>query len=173
MNTFKSLNLATGHIHTRRFLLISFSALVLSACNTAPKPTASARIPIQITAYNHTQDYIHQYYIDEKSGGNVRAYGIDGILCCTTIPEKWHEGLTATVKWTTSSGIPGDRRPGAEKETWHEKKVAIEPYTRPVNVIAPHFLPNGEVRLIVSRNLAGSSEYPGPGEPVAPPGWKK
>lgn len=173
MNTLKSLNLATGHIHITRILFIAFFSLFISACSGPQKPAVPARIPIQITAYNHTQDYIHQYYIDGDGGGNVSAYGISGIICCGSIPEKWYEGLTATVKWTTSSGIPGDRSPGAGIPTWHEKKVAIEPYTRPVNVIAPHFLPNGEVRLIVSSQLAGGQGYPGPGRPVAPLDWKK
>lgn len=43
----------------------------LVACSKPPeaKPTAN------LSAYNHTPDYIHQYYVNDQWGGNSWAYG--------------------------------------------------------------------------------------------------
>jgi hypothetical protein len=71
------------------------------------------------------------------------------------------------VKWTTSSSDPkatGDDIVGK----WHEKVVTIEEYKKPAGTLNVHFLPNGQVRLIVSDWVAGFPEYPGPPAPVKP-----
>ncbi|WP_256046177.1 DUF3304 domain-containing protein, partial [Xanthomonas translucens] len=98
---------------------------LLVACKAEPSTTAEA----SISPYNHTEDYIHQLYIDGQWGGNSRPYGGGGsFVCCVTYPRQWHPGLTAKVRWTTSSGIPGGDDP---TETWHEKVVPIERYEKP------------------------------------------
>ncbi|WP_155520603.1 DUF3304 domain-containing protein, partial [Ralstonia solanacearum] len=51
-------------------------------------------------------------------------------VCCLIYPEKWSPGLTAKVKWTTSSSDPnatGD----AAKPHWHEAVVPIDQYSKP------------------------------------------
>ncbi|WP_116358494.1 DUF3304 domain-containing protein [Cupriavidus taiwanensis] len=121
-----------------------------------------------ITAYNHTPDYIHQFYIDDAWGGNSFAYGGGGgFVCCVTYPRKWHQGLSVKVRWTISSSDPNATGAEAE-ETWHEAIVPIEKYDKPGNVNV-HFLPNGNVRLIISSKGAGHPDYPGPDYPVKPP----
>ncbi|MEX6584918.1 DUF3304 domain-containing protein, partial [Ralstonia solanacearum] len=50
---------------------------VLAACSKnddIPDDKATAKI----TAYNHTPDYIHQFYVDDAWGGNSFAYGGGG-----------------------------------------------------------------------------------------------
>ncbi|MEX6584906.1 DUF3304 domain-containing protein, partial [Ralstonia solanacearum] len=50
---------------------------VLVACSRKddiPDDKATA----SITSYNHTPDYIHQFYIDDAWGGNSFAYGGGG-----------------------------------------------------------------------------------------------
>ncbi|MBS0425976.1 MAG: DUF3304 domain-containing protein [Proteobacteria bacterium] len=123
-----------------------------------------------ITAYNHTGDYIHQYYINGQWGGNSFAYeGGGSFVCCAEFPAQWHEGLSATVRWTTSSSDPKATGDAAE-EHWHEKVVPIERYTSEGNLNV-HFLPGGDVRLVVSLAGAGHPDYPGPAYPEKPPGW--
>ena len=50
--------------------------------------------------------------------------------------------------------------------------VPIEEYTVPGGMLNIHFLPEGEVRLIISSKGAGAKNYPGPTYPVKPPDWK-
>lgn len=138
----------------------------LTACATKQDPMDD-KATASITSYNHTPDYIHQFYVDDTWGGNSFAYGGGGkFVCCIVYPRTWSPGLTARVKWTTSSSDPnatGD----AAKEHWHEAVVPIEKYveTGKLNV---HFLPGGRVRLIISSKVAGYPEYPGPAYPVKP-----
>ncbi|MEF3062574.1 DUF3304 domain-containing protein [Ralstonia solanacearum] len=140
---------------------------VLVACSKKDdipdnKATAS------ITSYNHTPDYIHQFYVDDAGGGNSFAYGGGGsFVCCVIYPTVWYPGLKATVKWTTSSSDPNATGDAAQ-EHWHEAVVPIEKYTEP-GTLNVHFLPGGKVRLIISNMGAGHPNYPGPDYPVAPP----
>ncbi|WP_155975914.1 DUF3304 domain-containing protein, partial [Xanthomonas maliensis] len=95
-------------------------------------------------------------------------YGGGGsFVCCVSYPRQWRPGLTATVKWTTSSGIPGIR----SEPVWHEKVVPIEPYDKPGTRLNVHFLPGGQVRLLIWNGGAGSEGYKGPDAPVKPEGW--
>lgn len=117
-----------------------------------------------LEAYNHTADYIHQYYVDGGGGSNIHAYGVSG-NGSWTYPRQWHEGLTAKVRWTTSDSDPN----GSPVETWHERQVPVEPYRTAEGKLHVHFLPLGQVRLILSPLYPGDPGYPGPQPPVPPP----
>jgi Protein of unknown function (DUF3304) len=147
----------------RTWLTVGLAGLLL-ACS---KPAAE-KITANLSPYNHTPDYIHQYYIDGQWGGNSWAYGGGGkFVCCIIYPRQWRPDLTAKVRWTTSSSDPkatGD----AAKEKWHEATVAIERYTEPGTRLNVHFLPKGEVRLLISNKSAGHPDYPGPPAPEKP-----
>lgn len=122
----------------------------------------------QLSAYNHTGDYIHQYYVNGQGGGNSRAYGGGGsFVCCIAYPKTWRPGLVAQVRWTTSSPDPaatGD----AATEHWHQTAVKIDRYLEPGTTLNVHFLPEGQVRLVVSSKSARHPEYSGPKAPVRP-----
>ena len=152
-------------VATRWLAGIVLSLLALTACSGEPADdTATA----SISPYNHTEDYIHQLYVDGGYGGNSRAYGGGGkFTCCIVYPRQWREGLSATVRWTTSSSIPG----GGAEETWHEKIVPIERYERTGTRLNVHFLPDGEVRLLIWNGAAGGPGYTGPDAPEKPSGW--
>ncbi|SPA55460.1 conserved exported protein of unknown function [Cupriavidus taiwanensis] len=148
-------------------VILAALTMMIAACSKS-EGRADDMAASSITAYNHTPDYIHQFYVNDAWGGNSFAYGGGGgFVCCVTYPRKWHEGLTATVRWTTSSSDPnatGDAAVGK----WHEAIVSIEKYDKPGNVNV-HFLPNGKVRIIISSKGAGHPDYPGPDYPVMPP----
>ena len=132
------------------------------AASTHDEATAS------ITSYNHTPDYIHQFYVDGTWGGNSFAYGGGGsFVCCVAYPKNWHPGLTAKVKWTTSSSDP-NAEGDAAKEHWHEAVVSIDRYEDEADTLNVHFLPEGKVRLIISNKGPGQRNYPGPPYPVKP-----
>jgi hypothetical protein len=140
--------------------------VLLSGCKEKPKEDDGPRMAA-ISPYNHTPDYIHQLYVDGTWGGNSRAYGGGGsFVCCISYPKVWRPGLTATVRWTTSSSIPG----GGAEETWHEQVVPIERYDRDggLNV---HFLPGNRVRLLIWPGSPDLEGYRGPAAPVKPANW--
>ncbi|MEC5080641.1 DUF3304 domain-containing protein [Xanthomonas oryzae pv. oryzicola] len=146
--------------------------LPLGACS---KPTGEqvdgGMATANISPYNHTGDYIHQLYIDGQWGGNSYAYGGGGsFVCCITYPRKWHQGLQAKVRWTTSSSNPNASLEEG-KPTWHEKIVPIERYEKSGTRLNVHFLPNNDVRLIIWNGASGTEGYPGPPPPQAPPDW--
>ena len=150
----------------RRALALGSLMLPLAACSQESElpPVASA----QISGYNHTPQHIGQYYIDGQRGGNIHAYeGGGSFVCCITYPRQWRNGLNATVKWTTSSSNPADPR----VQTWHEKIVPIERYENTGTTLNVHFLPNSEVRLIVTDMSAKHPDYTGPAAPAPPSGW--
>ncbi|BEP71894.1 MULTISPECIES: DUF3304 domain-containing protein [unclassified Variovorax] len=158
---------------TTTLTLCALALLTLPLVACSSKKPAAESYSANISAYNHTQDYIHEFYVDGAGGGNSYPYGGGGsFVCCISFPAKWRAGLNATVKWTTSSGIPGDKRPDAIKPRWHEKVVPIEKYDEPGGLLNVHFLPNNEVRLIISNKRAGAKDYPGPASPVKPADWK-
>lgn len=140
--------------------------LVLTSCRAEPADdTAVAKI----SPYNHTEDYIHQLYVNGQWGGNSYPFeGGGSFVCCVTYPRQWRPGLTATVRWTTSSGIPGGNDPTV---TWHEKVVPIERYDELGTTLNVHFLPDTQVRLLISSASAGSPGYKGPDAPVKPDDW--
>jgi len=151
--------------------LCALAVLSLAACSSK-KPTAES-YSANLSAYNHTEDYIHQFYVDGAGGGNSRPYGGGGsFVCCISYPAQWRPGLSATVEWTTSSGIPGDRRPEAIKPTWHKRVVQIDRYDVPGGTLNVHFLAESDVRLVISNMGAGAKGYPGPAYPVKPSDWK-
>ena len=139
------------------------------ACSNNPEPGLPAdKMTAQINSYNHTEDYVHKFYVDGTWGGNSFAYGGGGgFVCCVIYPRRWVPGLVARVRWTTSSSDP-DATGDAATEKWHEKTVPIEKYSEPGAWLSVHFLPRGEVRLIISSVVAGHPDYRGPPAPVKP-----
>lgn len=119
----------------------------------------------QISGYNHTEDYIHQFYVDGAWGGNVFAYSGEGsFVCCLVYPQSWRAGLAARVRWTTSSSDPHAVRVAAE-EHWHEAEVPMEPYKTAGTTHNVHFLEGGKVR-------DRAPSYLGPRLPPKPAGFK-
>ncbi len=155
----------------RRLFPMAVMASALSACSTEgglPPDKATA----QISGYNHTEDYIHEFYVDGAWGGNVFAYSGGGkFVCCIVYPRQWREGLTAKVRWSNSSSDP--KATGADAEgRWHELVAPIERYREPGTTLNVHFLPDGQVRLIVFSGSDLAPGYPGPRLPPKPKDFK-
>ena len=158
--------LQTGRQYLRQLLSLLVLAVLLVGCKAEEpdKGPASA----SISGYNHTEDYIHRFFIDGSWGGNVFAYSGGGkFVCCINYPREWRPGLTATVRWSTSSSIP-DGPPGV---TWHDLVVPIEYYDKLGSRLNVHFLPDHTVRLLIWNGSAGSKGYRGPDAPEKPADW--
>ena len=161
-------SLTCGRFRLSYLFILLLMATGLIGCEQKPKIAEPAYIKMR--AYNHTEDYVHQYYLDGAWGGNSFAYGGGGkFVCCIGVPEKWRPGLTATVRWTTSASR-ASKKPYTG-ETWHEQVVEIEPYDKVGNTMNTHFLPDNKIRLIVSNFSSGYPNYPGPAYPEKPAGW--
>ena len=147
---------------------IALTAFCILAACTSKTTETDDHVAASITSYNHTPDYIHQFYVDGTWAGNSFAYGGGGkFVCCVAYPKNWHPGLTAKVKWTTSSSDP-NAEGDAAKEHWHEAIVSIDRYEEEADTLNVHFLPEGKVRLIISNKGPGQRNYPGPPYPVKP-----
>jgi hypothetical protein len=155
----------------QRLLPAALMATAMTACSQGqglPPDKATA----QLSGYNHTPDYIHEFYVDGAWGGNVFAYKGGGkFVCCLVYPRQWREGLTAKVRWSTTSSDPQATGAAAES-TWHELVVPIEPYPEPGTTLNVHFLPNHQVRLIVFSGSDLAPGYPGPRLPPKPKDFK-
>lgn len=120
-----------------------------------------------ISGYNHNEDYIHRFFINETWGGNVFAYSGGGkFVCCINYPREWRRDLNATVRWSTSASKPNPYT----GTTWHEQVVPIERYDQ-LGDLNVHFLPGNKVRLIISQGSPGFPGYLGPAAPVKPADW--
>ena len=147
----------------RTMLLICLLPFV-AACSAGNDDDTSATA--SINSYNATDQGIGPFYVNNYGGTGINAYAGGGSVCCIVYPKTWYPGLTAKVRWATSSGKSG----GDPTKTWHEAVVPIERYEK-AGSLNIHFLPEGRVRILVWNGTPRSEGYPGPGYPVAPPGW--
>lgn len=155
-----------------RLILTSLVALSvpLSACSKDGR-SLPATATANISAYNHTGDYIDEITINGYGAGNSRAYGGGGsFACCIVYPRQWRGGLTATVSWATSSSDP-NLDPSQLVVVRHTKVVPIDRYEETGTRLNVHFLPDEQVRLIMTNMTAGAPGYPGPDAPEPPPDW--
>lgn len=149
-------------------ILTLISLLTLSACHGVSDSNTTARDVFDpklgdtigsIIGYNHTDEYIHEFYVDGTMGSNLFAYsGGGGVTCCGTFPRQWREGLKVTVEWSTT---PSKITAGARIH-WHKKSVPLKKYGPEGGMMHVHFLPNLEVVVVISNLYAGSPDYPGP-----------
>lgn len=158
-----------SHLPRRRLISVALMVSAFTACSKEPLPD---KLTAQISGYNHTDQYIHQFYVDGAWGGNVMAYtGGGSFVCCIVYPRQWRDGLTANVRWTTSSPDPNATGPETQ-ERWHEATVPIEAYKEPGTRLNVHFLPEDKVRLIIFSGSDGAEGYPGPRLPKKPKDFK-
>ena len=159
-------------MHIRYCLIITLIAsLTLSACHGVPDSSTTSRDVFDpdpedtigsIVGYNHTGEYIHEFYVDGVMGSNIFAYsGGGGFTCCGTFPRQWREDLKITVEWSTSpSEITADAR-----THWHKKSVPLKKYGPDGGMMHVHFLPDLAVIVVISNLYVGSPDYPGPKPP--------
>jgi hypothetical protein len=155
----------------RRLVPVAMMASALTACSK-DKGLAPDKATAQLSGYNHTAEYIHEFYVDGAWGGNVFAYSGGGsFVCCLVYPRQWREGLSAKVRWSTTSSDPKAAGTAAESR-WHELVVPIEPFKEPGTTLNVHFLEGGKVRLIVFSGSDLAPGYPGPRLPPKPKDFK-
>lgn len=92
-----------------------------------------------INPYNFTNVAVIDLFVNDTWGGNSDAHSGGGSsVCCVLIPEKWHPGLLANVKWKKN-----------EDPTWYTAQAEIPPYTESAG-LQVLFLEKNQIKLYVN-----------------------
>ncbi|MFC0269271.1 DUF3304 domain-containing protein [Kushneria aurantia] len=134
------------------------------------------RVDLNVTGVDYAGQGIRYYYVVDPSdnsnrggGESIGPYSAGGIMCCYSVPQKWHEGLSVDV--VVSYPLEGDttdersaslaRREAEGKlnETIH---VEIPEYETPAEgTLWVQFLPDKQARVVVSNLSPDHEDFPG------------
>lgn len=146
-------------------LLASVAACSRSAHDTSSKAGETGEVVSQSdddtmglmpNALNYTDVPIGRFYVDGVWGGNVRARvgsGGIGILCCVSLPGKWHPGLTVTVEWRNDEMYARDPKSMASRVVPVEKSESFSD-----GFLWVLFLPGDRIKVYASRWMPGFPE---------------
>jgi hypothetical protein len=127
----------------------------LTACQSMGKePTFGA----DLTGIDHLANHLSVSDFSVNGSWGAQAGTGARTTCCAVLPEKWHPGLTAHVKWDVSDWKYGGGRS-------YEVDVPVDQYAE-VGHLWVHFLANGSVRIVVSNIGPYAPDYPGPHDPI-------
>lgn len=117
------------------------------------------KVPANLLGYNHTDRNIARFTVDGYGVASVHPRSTSGFVCCVSVPRQWRQGLAVKVKWDD-----GEMSAGARDYVSHEKAVEVPKYSAndTGGQFAVHFFPNEDVKVVVTRRLAGHAEYPYP-----------
>ena len=135
------------------FLIFIMAAIAGASYFVYDKFFAKKMVIASINPYNFTNVYIVHLFVDGTWGGNAPAgtYGSRGV-CCVLIPEKWHPGLVATVKWQKT-----------EDPKWYTAQAEIPQYFTPAG-LQVLFLDDNQIKLYVMDYWPCTPMHPMPKE---------
>ena len=124
--------------------------LVLVACSSLSSGCEKkGPVPVGVAAYNHTDETIFDFSINDAAVGRaIVPHAGGGVTCCLSLPRKWQQGQQLKVRWATNMKAP------------YEERLVPVPEYKEVDGFSIHFLRSGEVKVFVSRYRLGSSQYP-------------
>lgn len=169
------------HLHYLHVLCILLMVCVLQACGKTKEPAKEEGSASSIAGFNYSIEGIQEFYVNGQWGGAISIGGGYGNVCCVVIPQKWTQGLSATVAFerTDCRGDKEKRCPERieDLDKWPmlklSKEVPIEPYDQP-NDVQVMFLPNDEVKIYVSHFMPDHPDHPsklGEPRPLDHPEW--
>ena len=103
-----------------------------------------------LTGYNHTDKFIGAFYVNGAWGGNIsQGTGGGSFVCCVSLPNPWHEGLSVTVEWED------------EESVMHKRVVPVPQYeARKSSGLKVHFLRSGEIKVFAGEVFLRHRDYP-------------
>jgi hypothetical protein len=153
-----------------RLALFVFLLLIFSACSRATDSNADdasggnvsavkeETMDLKLNALNYTDVPIGLFYVNGTSGANVASrIGSGGgtIICCVSVPAKWHPGLTVTVEWQDDNLYKKDPDAMASRE------VPVEPYEYfSDGFLWVLFFPNDKIKVYASQWGPRSPNFP-------------
>ncbi|MBV7498739.1 DUF3304 domain-containing protein [Achromobacter sp. ACM05] len=132
------------------FLALALLVVQLTSCDG--RQAKQDTVGTSMTGIDHLPDHVsvQNFWVNGASGHQAGTGG--SVVCCATLPRKWHPDLTVVVNWNVTNW----RDCGGQS---YERRVAVDPYEK-VGHMFVHFLADGSVR-VVSANVGPG--YPGNG----------
>jgi hypothetical protein len=154
-------SLASIGIRWRRAVFLSFAIILIASSYAGlhARTNRSDFTAVSISGVQHlgSKYAISEFYVNGYYASNIARNGGGGsTVCCAEIPERWHPGLTAEVRWAvvhwTKEGFTADGLPQSEEVEsvgTYRAEVPIEKYSA-VGHVWVHFFRDGQVRIVIS-----------------------
>jgi len=147
-------------------LWVVLLTLPLVACGRK-EPDPNAMFGSSVTAMDHdpTYTFVRNVYVNGRWVGQGGT-GASDVMGGIALPNRWHPGLTAVVKWERCDPFDPEHPVPDEKACrWTEKVVPIQQY-EDVGHTDLHLLPDDKVLIIPTMLAPNHPDYPGPGYPT-------
>lgn len=166
-----NLRMSMQKITSLRHILFVVFLLVFTACSrttdTSAAEASGGHVPDQVqgetmdlklNALNYTDIPVGVFYVNGTSGANVSSrIGSGGgtIICCVSVPKKWHSGLTVTVWWRNDEMYKKDPHSMASREVPVEKYEYFSD-----GFLWVLFFPGDKIKVYASPWMPGFSGFP-------------
>jgi len=146
-------------LHSPRCRALALGAILLCALSAACTRDDSGAFGSSVTPMDHdpSDTFVRTVYVNGRWVGSA-GMGGKTVLGGISLPNKWHPGLTARVKWERCE-------PYGKNCRWTEKVVPIQRYDD-VGHTDLHLLPGDRVLIIPTMLDPAHPNYPGPGYPT-------
>ncbi|MFD1559961.1 DUF3304 domain-containing protein [Paraburkholderia silviterrae] len=148
--------------------LVVFLALLLgvvacsrgtaSSTDQEEKQAADDTLGLKLNALNYTDVPIGTFYVNGTWGGAVPGRlgsGGGSILCCVSLPSKWHPGLTVDLEWRDDNLYEKDPKGMAFRV------VPVEKYDNLLDgYLWMLFFPDGKIKAYASEWMPGFPGFP-------------
>ena len=147
---------------TRLLVPLIVTSLAISACSrktdSSETKSENETMGLKLVGLNYTEIPIGDFYTDGTWGAAIpsRIGSASGtIICCVSLPKKWHPGLSVTVQWQDDNLYK--KYPNALAN----RVLAVEHY----EYISDGFLyvlffPNDKIKVYASPWLPGFPDFP-------------
>lgn len=116
-----------------------------------------SKLALPISGIDHLPDHVsvQNFWVNGISGQQAGKGG--SRVCCVNIPRVWSPGMKVSVRW----GVLNWR--DDETDLYEVKDASVAPFEpSEVSALYVHFLPDGSVRVVPSREGPTSPMYLGP-----------
>ena len=141
----------------RTWSLVLVCSGLLTACEAVSERVVMEGV--SMTGIDHLADHlsVQDFWVDGRSGFQAGKGG--SVVCCARIPLKWTPSASVEVRWEVANWRDG---------TWRcfRRRVSLQPYGAELGDLYVHFLPDGQVQVVVSNYAPWSPIYPGPRVPI-------
>lgn len=157
--------------------LLCAALLTLAGCSPAETPDPppppldpNGKTGVSMRGYNFTAEGVESFSVNGARVSNLPDYGGGGAdTCCAMLPNRWHEGMTVRVDWTTSIWTTpyeprehmsiDDQLKCCVRRRTLSREVSVQRYERPAT-LQVFFLPDDEVEVWVTDFDLGHPQHP-------------
>ncbi|WP_396270589.1 DUF3304 domain-containing protein [Ideonella sp.] len=117
----------------------------------------NSNLALPISGIDHLPDHVsvQNFWVNGVSGQQAGKGG--SRVCCVNLPRVWSPGMKVSVRWGGLNWRDG------ETDLYEVKDVPVDPFEpTEISALYVHFLPDGSVRAVPSREVPSSPMYSGP-----------